>query len=193
MRVIAGSRRSIPLTAPPGKDVRPTTDRIKETLFNIIAGMLPGARFLDLFAGSGQIGIEALSRGAETAVFVDNDPQAIRCIEANLAKTRFSEMAKVYRKNVSAALDTLRGQEAFDLIFLDPPYQMDGQEVLLAQIGRMGILAEHGVLILEAGLKREFPSEALLPLICTREKTYKTNKHLFFTYDHETSDLSGQL
>ena len=181
MRVIAGSRRSIPLATVSGPDVRPTTDRIKETLFNMLSAQIAGARFLDLFAGSGQIGIEALSRGAEAAVFVDSDRRSIRCIEANLQKTKLKEQAKVLARDVTAAIGILKREEPFDIIFLDPPYQMPGQEALLKRLAMEGILAEHGLLILEAEKKRDVPAEAVLPLVCTREKEYKTNKHLFFT------------
>lgn len=182
MRVIAGSRRRIPLAAVEGKDIRPTTDRIKETLFNMLSPQIAGSRFLDLFAGSGQIGIEALSRGAETAVFVDNDRRSIRCIEANLEKTKFAEQAKIIGRDVTAAFGVLRRQEPFDIIFLDPPYRMEGQETLLRRLAEDGILAEHGLLILEAEKRRTVDGQAVLPLICTREKVYKTNKHLFFAH-----------
>ena len=182
MRVIAGSRRSIPLATVQGKDVRPTTDRIKETLFNMISGQIAGTRFLDLFSGTGQIGIEALSRGAEEAVFVENDRRSIRCIEANLQKTRFVDQAEIIGRDMTAALGILQRQEPFDIIFLDPPYRMEGQEALLQQLGKRHILARHGLLILEADKDRTVDGQAVLPLVCTREKRYGTNQHLFFAY-----------
>ena len=91
MRIIAGSARSLPLKTVPGMEVRPTTDRIKETLFNILNPELPGCRFLDLFAGSGQMGLEAVSRGAEAAVFVENSRKAAACIEDNIKFTKFTD------------------------------------------------------------------------------------------------------
>lgn len=185
MRVIAGSRRSIPLQTLEGKDVRPTTDRIKETLFNMLAASIPGARVLDLFAGSGQIGIEALSRGAEYAVFIDHSRKACHCIASNLKKTRFEEQAKVVCRAVSAESFGLPGEEPFDLIFMDPPYALGDQDVLLGQIAKQGILAEHGILVIEADRSTVFDKTKTEPLQCFREKVYKTNQHLFFSYGEE--------
>ncbi|MBQ6463329.1 MAG: RsmD family RNA methyltransferase, partial [Pseudobutyrivibrio sp.] len=101
MRVIAGNNRGLNLQAPEGLDTRPTTDRIKETLFNMIAFDLPDANFLDLFAGSGQIGIEALSRGAKEAVFVEKDKKAYDCIEKNLIKAKLTDKASVLKTDIS--------------------------------------------------------------------------------------------
>ena len=115
MRVIAGSRRSIRLTTVKGDKVRPTTDRIKETLFNILQPDIPGASFLDLFSGSGAIGIEALSRGAKDAVLVEQDRDALACIHANLKATRFEAEAQVKAGDVLSVLRTLQ-HVPFDLI-----------------------------------------------------------------------------
>ncbi len=186
MRVIAGSRRSIPLKTVEGKDVRPTTDRIKETLFNMLSGSIPGARVLDLFAGSGQIGIEALSRGAEYAVFIDNSRKAYQVILDNLKKTKLEPQAKVICRSVTVGNLLLPDEEAFDIIFADPPYALDGQAELLGEIARKGILAKHGVLVIEADRSTVFEPELTSPLQCVREKRYKTNKHLFFSYGEET-------
>ena len=122
MRVIAGSARSLPLKTLEGMDTRPTTDRIKETLFNMIQSEIPGCRFLDLYAGSGAIAIEALSRGAAYAVFAEKNPKACSCIRDNLSFTKLAEHGKLLNMDVLQALRSLEGEEAFDCIFMDPPY-----------------------------------------------------------------------
>ena len=124
MRVIAGSARSLPLKTLDTLDTRPTQDRIKETLFNIIQGDLPGCRFLDLFAGSGAIGIEALSRGARQAWFVEKNPKAAAIIRQNLTFTRLADRARVMETDVISGLSSLKSQaEPMDIIFMDPPYR----------------------------------------------------------------------
>jgi 16S rRNA (guanine966-N2)-methyltransferase len=122
MRVIAGEWRGRPLKAPPGAATRPTSDRVREALFSILAARVPDARVLDLFAGSGALGIEALSRGAQTATFVDDAPAAIRAIAANLEA--LDARAEVRRADVLRFLASARGGAAqYDLVFLDPPYR----------------------------------------------------------------------
>lgn len=182
MRVIAGSRRSIPLKTVEGRDVRPTTDRIKETLFNMISSSIPGTRVLDLFSGSGQIGIEALSRGAEYAVFVDNSRKAVSVIKENLKKTRFEEQARVVCRTITVDGSWLQDHGTFDIIFADPPYSLPDQDQLLREIAKQQLLAEHGLLIIEADRNTDFVPERVRPLKCVREKVYKTNKHVFYSY-----------
>ena len=126
MRVIAGSAKRLLLKTIEGMDTRPTTDRIKETLFNMLQPQIPGCLFLDLFSGSGAIGIEALSRGAKTAVFIENNPKAADCIRENLQRTHLEEGALVMNCDVIAGLKRLEGRNyRFGLIFMDPPYNMD--------------------------------------------------------------------
>ena len=126
MRVIAGSAKRLLLKTIEGMDTRPTTDRIKETLFNMLQPQIPGCFFLDLFSGSGAIGIEALSRGAKTAVFIENNPKAADCIRENLQRTHLEEGALVMNCDVIAGLKRLEGRNyRFGLIFMDPPYNMD--------------------------------------------------------------------
>ena len=127
MRVIAGKCRSLPLQAPAGTDTRPTTDRIKETLFNILMPFIPGARFLDVFAGSGGIGIEALSRGASSVVLVEKSGYAASVIKGNLNKLHLSEDddIRLMKSGYDAALNALADEgRKFDVIFMDPPYRM---------------------------------------------------------------------
>lgn len=125
MRVIAGSAKRIQLKTLDGLDTRPTTDRIKETLFNMIAPTIYDSVFLDLFGGSGGIGIEALSRGAREAVFVENNPKAMACIKENLKNTRLESKALTLTRDVMAALYQLEGDKVFDFIYMDPPYDRE--------------------------------------------------------------------
>ena len=122
MRVIAGKARSLRLKTIEGMDTRPTTDRIKETLFNMIQPSIADSRFLDLFAGSGGIGIEALSRGASWCVFVEQQRKAAECIRENLEFTRLKEDATLLVTDAVSAVNKLDGEEAFSWIFMDPPY-----------------------------------------------------------------------
>ena len=126
MRVIAGSARGTRLHAPPGRTVRPTTDRARETLFNVLGDAVEGARCLDLFAGSGALGIEALSRGAEHCTFVDRHPGALQALRDNLARTHLGRRATVLGATWQSAIGRLqRHGQAFDLVFLDPPWDTD--------------------------------------------------------------------
>ena len=122
MRVIAGTARSMPLRTVRGQDVRPTTDRTKETLFNILQFRIPGCRFLDLYAGSGSIGIEALSRGAAGAYFVEKDRKTQQLILENLEFTRLAERATLLKGDVQSVLPSLEKEDPFDIIFMDPPF-----------------------------------------------------------------------
>ena len=179
MRVIAGTARSLRLKTPEGLDTRPTTDRIKETLFNMIQGEIPGCIFLDLFARSVGIGIEALSRGASHAYFVENDSKAAACITDNIVFTKFTESATLLKQDVFAALYSIHEKEA-DVIFMDPPYAAGIEPALFKALSQQSYVTEHTLLILEAAKdkKLDFAKEAGFSLV--KEKLYKTNKHVFF-------------
>lgn len=179
MRVIAGKARSIPLVTPKGMDTRPTTDRIKETLFNMIQTEIPGCVFLDLFAGSGGIGIEALSRGASECVFIDQNRNAISCIQENLKKTRLADQSQVLNMDAMMALKHLNGKKSFDCIFIDPPYQSEPEEHILSYLAESSLIHEDTLIIIEAALNREFSFVEDLPFQIVRDKRYKTNRHLF--------------
>ena len=180
MRVIAGTARRLLLKTPEGLDTRPTTDRIKETLFNILQPDLPGCQFLDLFAGSGGIGIEALSRGAARAVFVDNGREAIRCIRENLLHTKLENRSLVIPGDVSSALSDLsRRGEAFDIVFLDPPYGSPAGIAALKQLALLGLAGEDTLVILEESISFTLPDDILELYQTERVKDYKTNKHFF--------------
>ena len=180
MRVIAGTARRLPLVTPKGMETRPTTDRIKETLFNILQNDLPSCHFLDLFAGSGAIGIEALSRGAAKAVFVDNSKEALSCIRQNLEKTHLADRAIVIGQDCAGAIHALDAKKMhFDIIFMDPPYQLNAEKEVLTAIADSKIADEDTQIIIEATLDREFSEDELACFDVVRVKEYKTNKHIF--------------
>lgn len=181
MRVIAGKARRLPLKTVPGLETRPTTDRIKETLFNILQNDLPDARFLDLFSGSGGIGIEALSRGAAFVCFVDNNRAAAGCIQDNLRFTKLDSNAAVYQCDVLAACSKLEGQAPFDIIFMDPPYEKELERMVLEYfaVHRPSFLDEDTQIIIEASLNTDFTYAEELGYEIVRMKEYKTNMHVF--------------
>lgn len=153
MRVITGKARGMKLMAPEGMDTRPTSDRVKEALFSIIQFETEGARVLDLYAGTGQLGIEAVSRGASFCVFIDSSRTSIDSIKSNLVKTGFLPQARVA---VMDALAFLRStQEVFDIILLDPPYAVKGLNDVLALAAKR--LKPSGVLVCETAKKTETP------------------------------------
>lgn len=179
MRIIAGTARSLPLKSIEGRDTRPTTDRIKETLFNILQSDIAGSSFLDLFAGSGQIGLEALSRGASHAVFVENNKKACACIEENIRFTRFTPSSRLLAMEVLSALRTLEGTDTFDCIFMDPPYRSGLEQEVLTYLSSSGLLSENGVIVIETAMDTDISYVEDLGFVITREKKYKTNKHIF--------------
>ena len=179
MRVIAGSARRTQLKTLEGMDTRPTTDRIKETLFNMIAPYLYDSIFLDLFAGSGGIGIEALSRGAMESVFVEKNPKAMACVKENLQKTHFERKGMTMQMDVMTALYKLEGEKQFDYIFMDPPYNHELEKSVLTYLAESSLLSEEGIIIVEASKETEFDYAEDLGYHIIKEKEYKTNKHVF--------------
>ena len=153
MRIVAGSRKGHTIHAPKGLETRPTSDRVRENVFNIVAPWVEGARVLDLYAGSGAMGLEALSRGADSVVFVEADPEAVRAIERNLDKLRLTG-ATVVRLSATAALtqEAAAGRK-YDLVLLDPPYAMTDYDSLARYLTR--VLADDGLLVLESAAKTE--------------------------------------
>ena len=181
MRVIAGSARRIPLKTPEGEGTRPTQDRIKETLFNMIQAFVPGAVFLDLFAGGGGIGIEALSRGAKRAYFVENASAPYRCLQENLHKTHLEEKAILLKQDILSALHGIH-EKKVDLIYLDPPYDTDLYERTLPVLSQMPYLTEDSLVIAESTLEKDFSFVTELGYLIQREKCYKHNKHVFLKF-----------
>lgn len=182
MRVITGSAKGRKLKAPKGFNTRPTTDRVKEALFNILGSKVIDAVVLDLFAGSGALAIEALSRGAERAVLVEQSLQAIESIKHNLTVTRLSDRVEVLRQDVYHVLNTL-GEEAesFDLIFLDPPYLQGHGHRVLGLIDRFSLLAKDGLLVIEASKKDILPEE-VGALVLRRRDNYGDTGLYFYTW-----------
>ncbi|MCM1497622.1 MAG: 16S rRNA (guanine(966)-N(2))-methyltransferase RsmD [Clostridium sp.] len=179
MRVIAGKARRLQLKTPKGMDTRPTTDRIKETLFNMIQDELYGAHFLDLFSGSGGIGIEALSRGAEKAWFVEKNAEAVSVIRENLAFTHLADQAEVMNCTALSAVSLLLGKALFQVVFMDPPYGRGMELEILKLPAFYQILEDKALVIVEADLHTSLPENQLEGFRILKEKVYKTNKHIF--------------
>ena len=177
MRVITGKARGTVLKTPDGMATRPTSDRVKEAMFSIIQFDVPTAKVLDLFGGTGQLGIEALSRDAKSAVFVDEREDACRLIRENLKRTRLENAAKVVRSDYMAFLRNCK--ETFDIIFLDPPYAEVFLENSLNLITEIDILQSGGIIVTERPVGKE--------LLCqfpgyTRSKDYKYSNTILTIY-----------
>ena len=151
MHIIAGERRGAQLFAPKGMDTRPTQAKVKESLFNIIQAYVPDSRVLDLFAGSGNLALEALSRRAECAVMVDMDREAAACIRRNVEKLRFEDCTRLYKCDWRQAVSQMKaaGEKPFDLVFLDPPYRMLELGDMCVALADAGLLARDCMLALE--------------------------------------------
>ena len=165
MRVIAGTARSLPLKTPEGMDTRPTTDRIKETLFNMLQTYIPDCVFVDIFSGSGGIGIE-------------NAPKALACIEDNLAFTKMKDRAIVLKQDACAGLTGIY-EKHVDVIFMDPPYDQEQERRVLEQLRYAKYVSEETLILVEASLHTDFSYAEDLGFEVIREKKYKTNKHVF--------------
>jgi 16S rRNA (guanine(966)-N(2))-methyltransferase RsmD len=180
MRVIAGTAKRLPLKTPKGMDTRPTQDRIKETLFNMIQNDIPRCTFLDLFAGSGGIGIEALSRGAKQAYFVEKTKSTCSIITENLKFTHLEENATVINQDIFVALNKLKMKGViFDIIFMDPPYNQGYEYKVLDSLKDSALISSTTLLIVEASLETDCSYLSEMGYELLKEKTYKTNKHLF--------------
>ena len=177
MRVITGKARGVQLKTPEGMQTRPTADRVKEALFSIINFDIPGAKVLDLFGGTGQLGIEALSRGAASAVFVDAREESCRLIRENLKRTKLEKDAKVIRSDYMDYLNRCR--EQYNIIFLDPPYAEVFLENSIKRITEIDILQSDGIIVAERPLGKELPWEFEG---YTRSKDYKYGKVLLTIY-----------
>ena len=177
MRVIAGKAKGVSLKTPDGMNTRPTADRVKEALFSIIQFDLPEASVLDLFGGTGQLGIEALSRGAKHAVFVDEGEAACRLIKENLRRTKMENSAQIIRGDYLSYLQCCH--EKFNIIFLDPPYAEVFLETSLKKISEIDILRSGGIIIAERPLGKELPTEIEG---FTRSRDYKYGKILLTLY-----------
>jgi len=173
MRVISGKYKGIRLNGPEGSNTRPTSDRVKEALFNILMTDVCGSRFLDLFAGTGSIGIEALSRDAEEVVFVDFDRNALRILKNNINKIDGEDLNyEIFQNTAFQALDHLTNRgKAFDIIFLDPPYEMEDTLSLIEKISDQEIIENYGKIIIEHDKKKKMP-ESIGALTLLKQKKY---------------------
>ncbi len=176
MRIISGSARGRKLLAPGqrfGDLIRPTSDRAREAIFSILAAKVVGARVLDLFAGTGALGLEALSRGAVSAVFVDGQRSVIELINRNIALCGFAEGATVFHKDLARGLAFLAGQSlnGFDLVFLDPPYGNTLALRGLESLAGGNFLAVKGIVVLEDAAEAQYP-ENMGPLVCFDQRRY---------------------
>lgn len=158
MRVIGGSRRGFQLQSLPGRGTRPTADRVRESLFNILARDVPDARVLDLFAGTGALGIEALSRGAVSAHFVEQSPKAASVLRANVKHTRFEDAAYIIVGDVFRVLPRLAdGGTRFNLVFIDPPYGAGVASHSVQAVAALPLLASDGLVVVEHSLEEDMP------------------------------------
>ena len=174
MRVIAGSAKGRKLKAPEGLHTRPTTDRSKEALFGSIQFEISGAAFLDLFAGSGGIGIEALSRGARTLDLVEQDAKALFCIRQNIRELSFERQTRIWAMPVERALKELaKEKRVFDIIFMDPPYLKGWENKTAALIAQYSLLGPKGLLIIESSSQTRVEAAGL---VLVKEKEYKTTR-----------------
>lgn len=160
MRVISGERKGIALKAVPGKGTRPTTDKVKESIFNMLGQYFSQGVCLDLFAGSGGLGIEALSRGMEKAIFIDRDGQALATIKENLRVTKYEEQSDVFRNDYKQALRALKNREVqFDLVFLDPPYKDGTIEGIISYLDTNNMVKVNGFIVTEHHKSRPLQQE----------------------------------
>jgi len=188
MRVISGSARGRQLAPIAGREIRPTPDRVREALFSILysrCGSMAGRKVLDLFAGSGALGIEALSRGALHAWFVDSSRQAVLTIRDNLERCRLSARATIVASDIWEALPGIAAAGPFEVIFADPPYARDHAPRLLMAAARLGLLAPDGLLMIETAISDQVPARAGA-LHCLDQRRYgSTLIHLFHCRSEE--------
>ncbi|RXI98125.1 16S rRNA (guanine(966)-N(2))-methyltransferase RsmD [Anaerobacillus alkaliphilus] len=172
MRVISGKCKGRPLKAVPGQTTRPTTDKVKESIFNIIGPYFNGGQGLDLYAGSGGLGIEALSRGIDKLIFVDQNPKAIEIIQLNLKACRFEDQAEVYRNDARRALKAVAKREIkFDVIFLDPPYAKQRLEEEITFIIENELLMNEGMIVTEHDASLTL-QHSIATVSCDRQEIY---------------------
>jgi 16S rRNA (guanine966-N2)-methyltransferase len=179
-RIIGGQGKGRRLQAPKGSATRPTASRVRQTLFDVLAPRVPGSRFLDLFAGGGGVGLEALSRGALRVVFVEKSPEAVAVLKRNLALLGLPAEAEVHRQDALVALQALADAgRRFDLVYVDPPYEGDLYQAVLEQVSRSGLLDPEGRLVAEHFHKRPLP-ERIGGLVRTR--SVRVGDHLLSFY-----------
>ncbi len=180
LRVISGSARGMKLETLEGIGTRPTTDRVRENLFNILAPYMEDSKVLDLYAGTGSLGIEALSRGARFAVFSDRSENCYRIIKKNIQHTGFSDKSEVFQGEAELILKKLSHQgEKFDIIFLDPPYKREIIPGILVELERTGVLEERFIIVAETDIDDELP-EQTGGLTVSKRQIYGKTKLTFY-------------
>ena len=191
MRIISGSRRGPKLMEFEGSHVRPTTDRVKESVFNLIQSYVSDARVLDMFSGSGALSMEAVSRGAKNAVCVDTDKRSVDIIRKNIASLRFEDKCRVVNGSCFDYVKSCR--EQFDVIFMDPPYNKGFIEPALSAVSQNNILSDDGIIVLESD-NTDFNGE-IKGLVIFKQKKYGRSYITIYKKDrtNENSSLSGQL
>ncbi|WP_028398897.1 16S rRNA (guanine(966)-N(2))-methyltransferase RsmD [Ectobacillus panaciterrae] len=190
MRVVSGACKGHPLKAVPGSTTRPTTDKVKEAIFNIIGPYFEGGLALDLFGGSGGLGIEALSRGMDKTIFVDRDSKAVQVIRQNAETCRLTDKVEVYKNDAERALKALIKRElSFDLILLDPPYKDQKIVSLISVIEQHGLLNDTGVIMAEHTANAELP-EKIGSFTRTRYENYGITA--ISIYEHEGEENEWQ-
>lgn len=188
MRVVSGKCKGHPLKAVPGNTTRPTTDKVKESIFNMIGPYFDGGIALDLFGGSGGLGIEALSRGIDKVIFVDRDSKAIKVIHQNLESCRVQEQAEVYRNDAERAVKALIKREmSFDLILIDPPYKEQKIVSLISVMDQHGLLHSDGLIMAEHGNGVVLPN-SIGRLVKVRAENYGITAISIYKYEGEGTE-----
>ncbi|MGI6648139.1 MAG: 16S rRNA (guanine(966)-N(2))-methyltransferase RsmD [Bacillota bacterium] len=183
LRVIAGINGGQKLKTLRGRDTRPTADRVREALFNVLSTRIIGCQFLDLFAGTGAIGIEALSRGAERVIFIESNPAAVRIIQDNLTIVEKQEQAEVLRRKLPEGLAAVAAQGLkFDIIFLDPPYWKQMTENTLANLVHLNLVTPEGWVVVESAAKEPLPSVIQGRLETFKDKHYGDTRLRYFRW-----------
>lgn len=183
MRVISGSAKGRPLKSVPGMGTRPTTDKVKEAIFSMIGPYFDGGAVLDLFAGTGGLGIEALSRGMDRAVFVDLDYKSVETVKANLQATGLAESAEVYRNDAERALKSLaKRNTSFDLVFLDPPYRLKHGNKLMERMDELNLLEDQATIVLEYETSSDYQDD-FGPFRMIRKTDYGETGITIYIYD----------
>lgn len=191
VRIIAGEMRGRTLYAPSGMDTRPTQDKVRESLFNILRYDVQDARVLDLFAGSGALSLEAISRGAQSAVAVDMSRAAIECIRRNVQSARAEDRVRILPMDYRRAMDQLAGKGAqFDLVFLDPPYRMENTGEMAQKLYEKGLLAPECLIVIEHA--KEVTPVLAPPFEAVDERSYGQTKMLFVRIAAPEQDVTSQ-
>ncbi len=189
MRIITGKARGVKLSSLPGEEItRPTSERTKEGVFSAIQFELEGKRVLDLFAGTGQMALEALSRGADSAVLIDESPEAIEIIKTNARRTNLLMSCKISRLDYSEFLKSASGKERFDIVFLDPPFSKRMKEEILKKVTRADILADNAIIVCETD--RDDIDGDVYGL--TLRKKYKYSRIITYIFDYKRSSVIEQ-